>query len=313
MARFNAPGAAAPAAVFLMQTRAAGLGTDLPGVDALIFFDSDWSAKSDVQALSHAYRVGSPDSLRVYRLYTRGTVEERLLQLSDRMAGMEALFTQSHGRSYSAGAAVFEDVLRWGAEALFAAPAAPAAPVAAPAPAPAAAAAAAKTEEGGAPAAAAEGDAEGAAAAEPGADAEMADAAAPAAPAEPAEPEAAQSKPPVGYTDAQVAALLAVDPTAALAQQTEAAAAAAAAAAPAGAEAEAGAEVKAEPSAAAAAPAVLPFGADLAEVAVVDLGPLLREATDVPAADEGAAARPLCLMRAVCGGRAWRYAFPCVG
>lgn len=43
--------------------------------------------------------MGSPDSLRVYRLYCRGTCEERLLQLSDRMRGLDALCQQSHGRS----------------------------------------------------------------------------------------------------------------------------------------------------------------------------------------------------------------------
>ncbi len=50
------------------------------------------------QALSHALRVGSPDRLRVYRLYCSGTCEERLLQLSDRMRGLDTLCQQSHGR-----------------------------------------------------------------------------------------------------------------------------------------------------------------------------------------------------------------------
>lgn len=50
------------------------------------------------QALSHALRVGSPDKLRVYRLYCRGTCEERLLQLSDRLKALDTLCQQSHGR-----------------------------------------------------------------------------------------------------------------------------------------------------------------------------------------------------------------------
>lgn len=51
-----------------------------------------------LQALSHAMRVGSPDRLRLYRLYCAGTLEERLLQLSDRLRSLDALCQQSHGR-----------------------------------------------------------------------------------------------------------------------------------------------------------------------------------------------------------------------
>ena len=84
--------------LFLQHTRSCGLGTDLPGIDAAIFLDSDWSARKDAQALSHALRVGSPERLRVYRLYCRGTCEERLLQLSDKLRGLDALCQQSQGR-----------------------------------------------------------------------------------------------------------------------------------------------------------------------------------------------------------------------
>jgi hypothetical protein len=69
-----------------------------------------------LQALSHALRVGSPERLRVYRLYCAGTAEERLLQLSDRLPRLDALCQQSHGRSYSSAAKLFEDVLAHGAQ-----------------------------------------------------------------------------------------------------------------------------------------------------------------------------------------------------
>jgi hypothetical protein len=60
--------------------------------------------------------VGSPDRLRVYRLYCAATCEERLLQLSDRLRSLHALCQQSHGRSYSAGARLLEGVLLHGAQ-----------------------------------------------------------------------------------------------------------------------------------------------------------------------------------------------------
>jgi len=115
---FNADGS--PAFVFVMQPKACGLGTDLPSVNAVIFFDSDWSVSSDLMSLSHARRVGNPGELRVYRVYCLGTLEEGLLALSGKMKGLEGSTRQSHGRAYSASAKAFEEVLRWGAEGLFA-------------------------------------------------------------------------------------------------------------------------------------------------------------------------------------------------
>ena len=59
---------------------------------------SERSATS-AQALKRAYRIGTGQvPLRVYRLYLRNTLEERLLQLSDRVKGLEGLFKQGHAR-----------------------------------------------------------------------------------------------------------------------------------------------------------------------------------------------------------------------
>lgn len=109
-----------PVQVMIMHPKVCGLGTDLPGIEAVVFFDTDWSLRSDIQALGHAFKLGSGDTpLPVYRLYCTGTVEERLLAMSDKMKGVDGMYAQGHGRAYSDGAKVFEELLTWGAADMF--------------------------------------------------------------------------------------------------------------------------------------------------------------------------------------------------
>jgi SNF2 family DNA or RNA helicase len=66
--RFNAPDAAATGcSLFLATPRSCGLGTDLPGVGAVVLYDSDWHPRLDMQALNRAYAVGQPGKVAVYR------------------------------------------------------------------------------------------------------------------------------------------------------------------------------------------------------------------------------------------------------
>ncbi|KAJ6264050.1 hypothetical protein Dda_0190 [Drechslerella dactyloides] len=65
--------------IFLLSTRAGGLGINLTAADTVIFYDSDWNPTIDSQAMDRAHRLGQTKQVRVYRLITRGTVEERIL------------------------------------------------------------------------------------------------------------------------------------------------------------------------------------------------------------------------------------------
>ncbi|KAJ2855997.1 putative DNA helicase ino80, partial [Coemansia erecta] len=66
--------------IFLLSTRAGGLGINLTAADTVIFFESDWNPTVDSQAMDRAHRLGQTKQVVVYRLITRGTVEERILQ-----------------------------------------------------------------------------------------------------------------------------------------------------------------------------------------------------------------------------------------
>ncbi|KAG9060900.1 putative DNA helicase ino80 [Linnemannia hyalina] len=66
--------------IFLLSTRAGGLGINLTAADTVIFYDSDWNPTVDQQAMDRAHRLGQTRQVTVYRLITRGTIEERILQ-----------------------------------------------------------------------------------------------------------------------------------------------------------------------------------------------------------------------------------------
>uniref|UniRef100_A0A146KVC0 Chromodomain-helicase-DNA-binding protein Mi-2 n=2 Tax=Lygus hesperus TaxID=30085 RepID=A0A146KVC0_LYGHE len=117
--RFNAPGA--PQFVFLLSTRAGGLGINLATADTVIIYDSDWNPHNDIQAFSRAHRIGQANKVMIYRFVTRNSVEERVTQVAKRkmmlthlvvrpgMGGKQANFTKQE----------LDDILRFGTEELF--------------------------------------------------------------------------------------------------------------------------------------------------------------------------------------------------
>ncbi len=68
--------------VFMLSTKAGGLGINLTAADTVIFYDHDWNPSSDSQAMDRAHRVGQTRQVTVYRLICKGTIDERILQLA---------------------------------------------------------------------------------------------------------------------------------------------------------------------------------------------------------------------------------------
>jgi len=116
IARFNASGP--EKFVFLLSTRACGLGLNLTSADTVVIFDSDWNPHNDIQAMSRAHRIGQKRQVVVYRLFCRGSVEERMLQLARKKMALDSMFLQSKNDSKHS-AMVMEDIVRWGTEELF--------------------------------------------------------------------------------------------------------------------------------------------------------------------------------------------------
>ena len=53
--------------VFILSTRAGGLGLNLQAADTVIIFDSDWNPQMDIQAQDRAHRIGQKHEVKVFR------------------------------------------------------------------------------------------------------------------------------------------------------------------------------------------------------------------------------------------------------
>ncbi|KXT78202.1 DEAD/DEAH box helicase [Streptococcus sp. DD13] len=69
---------------FLISLKAGGIGLNLTGADTVILVDLWWNPAVEEQAVSRAYRMGQQRTVEVYRLVTRGTIEEKMLELQER-------------------------------------------------------------------------------------------------------------------------------------------------------------------------------------------------------------------------------------
>merc|ERR1712025_1269390 len=75
--------------VFLLSTRAGGVGINLTAADTVIIFDSDWNPQNDVQAQARCHRIGQTKSVMIYRLITRRSFEAEMFDRASRKLGLE--------------------------------------------------------------------------------------------------------------------------------------------------------------------------------------------------------------------------------
>ena len=87
--------------VFLLSTRAGGLGINLTAADTVIFYDSDWNPTIDSQAMDRAHRLGQTRQVTVYRLLVRGTIEERMRDRAKQKEHVQQVVMEGKGTSGS--------------------------------------------------------------------------------------------------------------------------------------------------------------------------------------------------------------------
>lgn len=69
-----------PYFIFLLSTRAGGLGITLTKADTVIIYDSDFNPQMDLQAMDRVHRIGQRNPVMVYRLVCKHTVEEKIIE-----------------------------------------------------------------------------------------------------------------------------------------------------------------------------------------------------------------------------------------
>uniref|UniRef100_A0A673HGP8 Proliferation-associated SNF2-like protein n=1 Tax=Sinocyclocheilus rhinocerous TaxID=307959 RepID=A0A673HGP8_9TELE len=77
--------------LFLLSTRAGGLGINLTAADTVIIFDSDWNPQADLQAQDRCHRIGQTKPVMVYRLITANTIDEKILERASAKRKLEKM------------------------------------------------------------------------------------------------------------------------------------------------------------------------------------------------------------------------------
>uniref|UniRef100_A0A4W6DQ42 Chromodomain helicase DNA binding protein 1 n=1 Tax=Lates calcarifer TaxID=8187 RepID=A0A4W6DQ42_LATCA len=118
---------------FLLSTRAGGLGINLASADTVVIFDSDWNPQNDLQAQARAHRIGQKRQVNIYRLVTKGSVEEDIIERAKKKMVLDHLVIQRmdttgktvlHTGAAPSSSAPFNKeelsaILKFGAEELF--------------------------------------------------------------------------------------------------------------------------------------------------------------------------------------------------
>lgn len=74
--------------VFLISLKAGGTGLNLTGADTVIHFDPWWNPAVEDQATDRAYRMGQKNTVHVIKLFTKGTIEEKIFAIQEKKKKM---------------------------------------------------------------------------------------------------------------------------------------------------------------------------------------------------------------------------------
>ncbi|QLG71129.1 hypothetical protein HG535_0B01670 [Zygotorulaspora mrakii] len=82
--------------IFLLTTRAGGLGINLTTADVVVLYDSDWNPQADLQAMDRAHRIGQKKQVKVFRFVTDNSVEEKILERATQKLRLDQLVIQQN-------------------------------------------------------------------------------------------------------------------------------------------------------------------------------------------------------------------------
>ena len=108
--------------IFLLSTRAGGLGINLQTADTVILYDSDWNPQADLQAQDRAHRIGQKKAVQVFRLVTDETVEVKVVERAQQKLKLDAMVVQQGRLQEKEKKMTKQDLLetvRFGADKIF--------------------------------------------------------------------------------------------------------------------------------------------------------------------------------------------------
>ncbi|XP_037034435.1 chromatin-remodeling complex ATPase chain Iswi-like [Bradysia coprophila] len=110
--------------IFMLSTRAGGLGINLATADVVIIYDSDWNPQIDLQAMDRAHRIGQKKQVQVFRLITENTIEEKIIERAEIKLRLDKMVIQQGGRLTDSKTNTLQknhllNIIRFGADAIF--------------------------------------------------------------------------------------------------------------------------------------------------------------------------------------------------
>ncbi|OBA22461.1 hypothetical protein METBIDRAFT_39133 [Metschnikowia bicuspidata var. bicuspidata NRRL YB-4993] len=108
--------------IFLLTTRAGGLGINLTSADIVILYDLDWNPQADLQAMDRAHRIGQKKQVQVFRFVTENAIEEKVLDRAAQKLRLDQLVIQQGRQATSSIGNSNSDLLgmiQHGAKAVF--------------------------------------------------------------------------------------------------------------------------------------------------------------------------------------------------
>ncbi|CCH44088.1 chromatin-remodeling complex ATPase [Wickerhamomyces ciferrii] len=91
--------------IFLLTTRAGGLGINLTSADIVVLYDSDWNPQADLQAMDRAHRIGQKKQVMVFRFVTEDAIEEKVIERATQKLRLDQLVIQQ-GRAVNKNSAI---------------------------------------------------------------------------------------------------------------------------------------------------------------------------------------------------------------
>ncbi|KAF5352561.1 hypothetical protein D9756_006063 [Leucocoprinus leucothites] len=117
MDEFNKPGS--DVFVYLLTTRAGGVGINLFSADTVIIFDPDFNPHQDLQAIARAYRYGQKKTCLVFKLMVKDSPEDRIMQIGKKKLVLDHLIVQKMDQDDDGAGEDIQSILTYGAQKLF--------------------------------------------------------------------------------------------------------------------------------------------------------------------------------------------------
>lgn len=101
--------------VFLLCTKAGGMGINLTTADTVIIYDSDWNPQNDIQATARCHRIGQTKGVKVYRFITAKSYERKMFDRASMKLGFDKAVLEGGNAKSKIEAEELDKLLRYGA------------------------------------------------------------------------------------------------------------------------------------------------------------------------------------------------------